>query len=231
MIERHPLLLAHRGARREAPENSLAAFELALAHGCDGFEFDVRATADGRSILCHNATLFRRSIRRSTYARLVTVASKKRQPLRPEREIIACIEDVIERYAARAFLDIEVKVPGMEKAVVAALRRAPRSRLVVSSFLPEVVLELRRLEPQLPLGWICDRRRALPKWRELPCEVVIPHYRICDERLVAAIHQAERRVFVWTVNRQAAIMRFAKMGVDAIISDDTRLLGRAFHRI
>jgi len=120
----------------------------------------------------------------------------------------------------------------MEKAVVAALRRAPRSsRLVVSSFLPEVVLELRRLEPQLPLGWICDRRRALPKWRELPCEVVIPHYRICDEQLVAAIHQAERRVFVWTVNRQAAIMRFAKMGVDAIISDDTRLLGRTFHRI
>src|SRR5204862_6357988 len=128
LIERHRLLLAHLGARGEAPEHALPAFELALAHAGDGVAFRVLATADGRSILCHNATLFRRSIRRSTYARLVTVAPKKRQPPRPDCEIIACIEDVIERYAARAFLDIEVKVAGMEKAVVTALRRAPRSR-------------------------------------------------------------------------------------------------------
>ena len=231
MIDRRPLLLGHRGARREAPENSLAALELALAHGCDGFEFDVRATADGRSILCHDAMLFRRSIRRSAYSKLVTAGAKRRQPSRADREILPCLEDVVERFADRAFLDIEIKVPGMEKAVVDALRGAPRGRLVVSSFLSDVVLELRRLDRQLPLGWVCDRRYRLPKWRELPCEVVIPHYRICDERLVATIHQAGKRAFVWTVNRQAAMMRFASMGVDAIISDDTRLLSRAFHRI
>jgi hypothetical protein len=49
-IDRHPLLLGHRGARRAAPENTLAAFDLALQHGCDGFEFDVRRTLDGRSL-------------------------------------------------------------------------------------------------------------------------------------------------------------------------------------
>jgi glycerophosphoryl diester phosphodiesterase len=231
LIEKRPLLLGHRGARREAPENSLAALELALAHGCDGFEFDVRATADGRSILCHNPTLFRRSVRRSTYARLITAAARKRQPPRPDYEVIACLEDVVARFASRAFLDIEIKVEGVERAVVAALRSTPRNRLVVSSFLSEVVLELRSLDPQLPLGWICDRSRLLPKWRELPCETVIAHHRICDDALVAAIHEAGKRVFVWTVNRQSAMLRFARMGVDAIISDDTRRLGHVFHRL
>ncbi|MGC1220522.1 MAG: glycerophosphodiester phosphodiesterase, partial [Candidatus Sulfotelmatobacter sp.] len=53
-----PLLLGHRGARAEKsiPENTLASFDLTLAQGCDGFEFDVRLTADGHAVVCHDAT-------------------------------------------------------------------------------------------------------------------------------------------------------------------------------
>ena len=54
-----PLLLGHRGARasRQIAENTLASFELCLRHGCDGFEFDVRLSADGQAVICHNATV------------------------------------------------------------------------------------------------------------------------------------------------------------------------------
>ena len=49
-----PLLLGHRGAKSYAPENTIEAFELALQHGCDGFEFDVRFTADAQAVICHD---------------------------------------------------------------------------------------------------------------------------------------------------------------------------------
>ncbi len=62
MTAARPLLLGHRGARRAAPENTLEAFDLALAHGCDGFEFDVRMTRDGRCVICHDPRLRGREI-------------------------------------------------------------------------------------------------------------------------------------------------------------------------
>jgi glycerophosphoryl diester phosphodiesterase len=105
-----PLLLGHRGARRAASENTLAAFELALAHGCDGFEFDVRATADGVPVICHDPEVANLAIDRCSFAQLTA-----RRPDLPE------LNQVLERFASRAYLYIELKVGGLEDAVLAAL--------------------------------------------------------------------------------------------------------------
>src|SRR5688572_12760367 len=88
------LRLGHRGAARYAPENTIAAFELALKHGCDGFEFDVRRTGDGRAVICHDRGLRGLVLARSSYSELVAIA--------PE---LPLLEQVLERFAARAFLD------------------------------------------------------------------------------------------------------------------------------
>lgn len=234
---RRPLLLGHRGARNDAPENSLAAFDLALEHGCDGFEFDVRCTADRHLLVCHDPTFAGIEVAKETYESLCDKGGAKLLPkiLEGERGKLSaaflppCLEDVVERYAHRAFLDIELKVAGMERAVVALLRERPPQRdYVVSSFLPDVVRNIRWRDPAIPTGVICDQRSELARWPTLPVDVVIPKHSLVDGELVEEVHAAGRRLFAWTVNQERKMLRLAEWGVDAIISDDTRLLARAF---
>jgi glycerophosphoryl diester phosphodiesterase len=207
-----PLLLGHRGARvcRCAPENTIASFDLALEHGCDGFEFDVRGTADHSLVICHDPKVGRLTISRST---------------RPQLLSLPCLEDVVARYSRRAFLDIELKVKGLESAVLTKVRNQPPERgHVISSFLPDVVLELRARSALVPLGIICEKKSQLRKWRELPIDYVIAHTSLVDQTLVEEVHAAARKIFVWTVNDVKSMQRLAAWQVDAIISDDPKLL-------
>lgn len=209
------ILLGHRGARNEAPENTFQAFDLALAHGCHGFEFDVRCTADGRSILSHDPEFLGCKIEHSDHADLQS------------RGQVHCLEETLARYAASAWLDIELKVPGLEEATIAALEQSPPQRgYIVSSFLPAVVMRLRALRPDLRTGWIVDSRFHLIHWTRLPIDALIPHHQLATEKLIRDAQDAGKEVYVWTVNEEREMRRFAGLGVDAIISDDTQLLGR-----
>lgn len=208
-----PLLLGHRGARRYAPENTLPAFGLALEHGCDGFEFDVRLTADGRSIICHDPKLAGMDVARNTYTDIYP------------RTGAPCLEHVLARFASRAFLDIELKVAGLEDAVLACLQENPANRgYVVSSFYPDVVKAV--AGRGLVTGFICDTQRELARWTGLPGEYVIPHHKLVSAQLVQEIHAGGRKVFVWTVNDERQMRRLTEWGVEGIISDDTALLAR-----
>jgi glycerophosphoryl diester phosphodiesterase len=208
-----PLLLGHRGARatRFIPENTLASFDLALEHGCDGFEFDVRQTADGRCVICHDPEIHGVEIARAGTGDLGD---------------LPVLEQVLARYRDRAFLDIEIKVPGIENAVIQCLRTHPPLRdYVISSFLPKVLLKFRELDADVPLGLICETNAQLAAWHRLPVQFVIPHFTLADVNVFSALHAAGRKLFTWTVNLQEEILRFKAMGVDGIISDDTEMLG------
>jgi glycerophosphoryl diester phosphodiesterase len=212
----HPLLLGHRGTRVSdaVGENTLAAFDLALRLGCDGFEFDVRRTACGRAVICHDEK-----------AEGIRIAAASCGQL----ESLPCLEDVLSRYAASAFLDIELKVPGLESDVLLALREHPPERgYVVSSFLPEVLLELRVRSAEVALGFICDRKETVDRWQELPVEYVIPKHALITSKLVQAVHRADKTMLTWTVNEKKTMLRLAGWGVDGVISDDPQLLVQTF---
>jgi glycerophosphoryl diester phosphodiesterase len=215
-VPAHLLLLGHRGARRYAPENTLAAFDLALDHGADGFEFDVRCTRDRQMIIVHDPKLNRLALRRHTLAQL-------QQSCRQPAETPPCLEEVLDRYRNR-FLNIEVKVRGIEPVVAAAVRRVRPKHYFVSSFLPSVVRRLHALDSSLALGTLAQTRWQLRRWRLLPVSYVVPHYRLLTRRLVEKLHAAGRKVVTWTVNDPRQMLRAADLGVDAIISDDTKLL-------
>lgn len=209
------LLLGHRGARaaRTIPENTLASFDLALTHGCDGFEFDVRRTADGRALICHDPKL-----------QEVEIATAGPDVLTDVCEL----DEVLARYRNSAFLDIELKVTGLENRVLHSLRaQSPRRGFVVSSFLPEVLLALRKLDAHLPLGLICETKAQLAGWTSLPVQFAIPHYTLMSIDVAQELRSAGRKVFVWTVNRKEDMLRFQEMGVDGIISDDTKTLAES----
>jgi glycerophosphoryl diester phosphodiesterase len=210
-----PLLLGHRGARAssEVPENTPAAFELCLRHGCDGFEFDVRKSSDGVPVICHDPVYRGLHIERTPAAQLS----------------LPTLDQVLEKFSARAFLDIELKVSGLGGLLIAALRQYPPTRgYVVSSFLPEVLEAAHALDASVPLGFICDERSALPLWHDLPVDWFIPQSPLVDQELVEECHSAAKKVMVWTVNRAAKMLQLASWDVDALISDDTKLLADTF---
>jgi glycerophosphoryl diester phosphodiesterase len=207
-----PLLLGHRGARavKAIPENTIASFDQALADGCDGFEFDVRLTGDGEAVVCHDADSLGVEIARAGVEELPGL------PL---------LKDVFARYQDRAFLDVELKVAGLERITVDLVHQHSfRRGFVISSFLPEVLLAVRAQDSAVPLGLICETKAELGRWREFPVEYVIPHQKLVGPAMIRELKAAGKRILAWTVNSAAEMRRFAEAGVDGIISDDTRLL-------
>jgi glycerophosphoryl diester phosphodiesterase len=229
-IGRELLLIGHRGARRYAPENTIEAFELALDHGCNGIEFDVRCTADACAVICHDPRLKRLEVSRSTHSSLIERNSS-----------LPVLEDVVEQFGSRTFLYIELKAGGLEEKVVRVLRdNPPDFGFVVASFLPEVVRDVHECTlgsgegdgaPDhdcrgIPLGIICRDRNQLAHWHVLPVDYVMPHYPLVSRTLVEELHAGGKRVLVWTVNRERDMRRMAEFGVDGILSDDTLLLAQ-----
>jgi len=229
MAER-PLLLGHRGARKYAPENTLPAFQLALDHGCDGFEFDVRLTSDRQPVICHDPKFCGVSIASNTYEKLRGAGSRKTKSINKLEEALA--------FGKCAFLNMELKTERVEEILIELLRQYSAEKgLIVSSFQPSVITKLHELRVEFPLGIICETRRQLAKSKELPVQAVMVERSLVDQKLVDEIRNTPLKpkeglngapdppqIFVWTVNRAREMKRFADLGVDGIISDDTKLL-------
>jgi len=213
-----PLLLGHRGARatKSIHENTIASFEASLSSGCDGFEFDVRLTGDGRAVICHDAQIKGQPV-------ALADASQLRD--------LPTLDDVLRQFSTTAFLDIELKVNGLEQKVCeAVLATNPLKGYVVSSFQSGILKTLHAIDTELPIGLIADQQSELSAWRGLPIQFVIPHWSLVTKELVDEIHEAGKEVFAWTVNEAQLLLRFAEWGVDALISDDTALLAATFRQ-
>ncbi len=209
-----PLLLGHRGARafRDIPENTLASFELCLQHGCDGFEFDVRLAGDGQAVVCHEATIGGMEISQTPSAEL----------------LVPTLEDVLRQFGGQAFLDIELKVAGLERLTLGALRKDPPQKgYVISSFLPGILSTIHELDSSVPLGLICETAQQLRGWRQTSAEWVIPRFDLTDQELIEEVKLAGKKIMVWTVNRSDLMREFSAWRVDGVISDETESLVRA----
>lgn len=210
-----PLLLGHCGARRYAPENSPEAFRLALAHGCDGFEFDVRLSCDGQPVVCHDPKYAGMEIARAS-------AEEIRRRLQ-----LPTLSQILDEFASLAFLNVEIKVIGGERAVLALLEEhRPQNGCVVSSFLPEVLQGLREYHSPWPLGLICETEAQLTGGRSTPIQAVMLHLNLVTPYLVRQLQRADKQVFAWTVNDRNRMREIAGYGADGIISDDTLLLAK-----
>ena len=231
----YPLWIAHRGAGKLAPENTLAAFRVGASYGYRAFECDVKLSADGVPFLLHDATLPRTTSGEgdageqtwSQLSRLDTGAWHGRTYVGeppPTLEAIAryCLAN---GYA----LDIEIKPsPGREaetgKEVAAAAARlwadAPVAPLL-SSFNAAALEAARQARPLLPRAYLFD---ALPSdWyeraRALDCVAVVSHYALMDASVADRLHAAGMRALVYTVNDPAEVLRLRRLQIDGIITD------------
>ena len=180
------LVVAHRGASADAPENSIEAFEQAIELGADMIEFDVRRDPDGILVVSHD-------------------------PL--PQPGTATLEQVVAVCAGRIALDVELKEPGLEADT---LRLVSSTDFVVTSFLPDVVAETKRLRPNVRAGLLLGRETTtIPD--PAPADFLAPHFALLDR-------VAPGDLFVWTVNDEAMLEPlFADSRVAAVITDDPAL--------
>ena len=221
-----PLVIAHRGASAEAPENTLAAFDRALALGVDGIELDVRLTRDGVPVVHHDATLSRLAGRR---ARIDRLTQAELQAARGRGEPIPSLEEVLRHTRGRAIVQIEIKegVP-VAPVVRAVVEARAAGAVILASFDAALVEAARRHAPRLPRMLISPGGTAaglIAAAAALDAAgVSLDHRAIRSPALVEALQAARRRVWCWTVNDATAMLRLASWGVDAILSDNPALL-------
>ncbi len=231
----YPARIAHRGAGKRAPENTLAAIRVGMAHGYRMFEFDVKLGADGSLFLLHDDSLERTTDGRGAVAGqnwqwLAGLDAGSWHSRAFAGEPIPRFEWV-ERLlrANRLRADIEIKpIPGTETetgaAVAAYCQRAWADEAVpplLTSFSDAALAGARATAPQLPRGLLIHQHS--PDWleraRALGCVAVGFNEILVDAALVEAAHAARLRVMVYTVNRLARVRSLERQGVDCIITD------------
>jgi glycerophosphoryl diester phosphodiesterase len=231
-----PLWIAHRGAGKLAPENTLAAFRTGAAHGWRAFECDVKLSRDGVPFLLHDDSLDRTTNRSGLaaefdWAELSRLDAGSWHSRAFAGEPLASLEAVA-RFVLRNghALNVELKPnPGQEwdtgHAVgLACLDLWRDSRLpppLLSSFKPESLHGARQGAPALPRALLLDT--LWPGWfdrvRELECVAVVTHHPLMDAALVEQLHGAGLRALCYTVNQPADARRLLGLGVDGLISD------------
>jgi glycerophosphoryl diester phosphodiesterase len=230
-----PLWIAHRGAGRLAPENTLAAFRVGASHGYRAFECDVKLSADGVPFLLHDATLDRTTPERGvagerTWSELSRLDAGSWHSRAYAGEPIPSLA-AIARYVRRNgfALNVEIKpTPGLEHATGVEVGRAARELWhgadrppLFSSFRPDALLGAREAAPGIPRALLVDTlwNGWFEMARSLDCVAVVANYGLMDAALVAQLHGAGLRALCYTVNDPAPASQLVAMGIDGLITD------------
>jgi glycerophosphoryl diester phosphodiesterase len=230
-----PLWIAHRGAGKLAPENTLAAFRLGAQHGYCAFECDAKLSADGVPFLLHDATLERTSNAQGVagdkpWAELSRVDAGSWHSRTYAGEPIPTLDNIAAFcHANDHALNIEIKpTPGADRHTGEVVAREA-ARLwsgratppLMSSFEPEALEGARAGAPQLPRALLIDT--LVEGWFELAhrlgCVAVVANYRLYSAEMVARLHAANLWALCYTVNDESSARALLGMGLDGLITD------------
>lgn len=137
------------------------------------------------------------------------------------------LQDLFDHCGDRLFLDIGLTTTGMEPEILNATRqRDGRQNYVVSSSIPEVVMELKARSAVIQVGFVCKRAGDLAAWRQLPADYISVHHLLITRKLIRSVQGSARKIFAAGVNDAKSMLRLAGWGVDGIISNNARLLAK-----
>ena len=230
-----PRWIAHRGAGKLAPENTLAAFRVGAAHGYRAFECDVKLSADGVPFLLHDTTLDRTTPERGVagdrpWVELSRLDAGGWHSRAFAGEPIPSLESIARYVRRNGFaLNIEIKpTPGTEFATGVAVAEAclrlwdgAAAGPLLSSFRPEALQGARQGAPAVARALLVDT--LWPQWletaRALGCAAVVANYTLMSPALIDELHGAGLRALVYTVNDEAPAAQLIAAGIDGIITD------------
>jgi glycerophosphoryl diester phosphodiesterase len=231
----YPFWIAHRGAGKLAPENTLAAFRVGASHGYRAFECDVKLSADGVPFLLHDATLQRTTRERGvasqrSWNELSRIDAGGWHSRAFAGETIPSF-DAIASYCLRNghALNVEIKpTPGADAETgrvvaheAARLWANVPIKPLLSSFQPDSLAAAQAAQPSLPRALLLDKLPAgwLEQAQALGCVAVVANYGVLDAAVIARAHVAGLRVLTYTVNDPATAKWLVDRGIDGIITD------------
>lgn len=234
-----PVIFAHRGASAHAPENTLAAFELALAQNADAIELDVKLSADGRAIVIHDPTVDRTT---GSHARVKDLSFQQLRLLdaggffseKYQGEKIPALEEVFEAVGKRTFINVELtnyttpRDALVETVCMLVKKFGLQKRVLFSSFFASNLSKARAYLPEVPTGLLAFHG-FLGAWARSfgfnfgGYQALHPYLKDVSSQQVQRVHRLNRRIHVWTVNAADDMRRLFHWGVDAIFTDDPQL--------
>ncbi|MFX1595852.1 MAG: glycerophosphodiester phosphodiesterase [Promethearchaeota archaeon] len=220
-------IIGHRGAYSEAPENTLKGFKKAIELGADFIEFDVHQSQDGALVVIHNVDILRRmGINRS-------INQMKLEELQKldlgEGERVPELWEVIKLAKGKIKLLCEIKAKGITEKIINLLRdEEVIDSTIIQSFLIDVLLKVRKIEPQLKLAAIVPfNENYIPEWNKrkqliqdvifLNFPIIVTRFKNIDKEFLEYSHEHNLKVFAYTFNTKKTMKRFIEMGVDGII--------------
>ena len=234
-----PIIFAHRGASAHAPENTLAAFELAVVQGADGIELDVKLSADGHVIVIHDPLVDRTTgahgrVKDLSLVELRALGAGSFFSEKFSAEKIPMLEEVFEAVGKRTFINVELtnyNTPRdhlVESVCMLVKRFNLQKRVMFSSFYALNLAKAHSYLPEVPCGllafsgllgaWARSFGFAFGKYAALH-----PNLKDVTPQQVQRVHRLKGRVHVWTVNLEADMRRLFGWDVDAIFTDDPLL--------
>ncbi len=239
---KRPLLISHRGAHREAPENSRPGFEIALGYGVDGIETDVQLTRDGIPVLFHDVTTYRITGRRKrissyTYEELKTFNLGKEGA----REKIPTLAEALELFGSRTSLLIEIKSRKHDRlsnrsqeltdkviAEIVGLRTSIQAKIRILSFDPDVLERTNRFAPQLKCvlnanggdSWCvtCGDLMGNRVSMEFLSALCLERKELSPE-VVKWVHDRGMEMLTYCCNTRPQVELALALGVDGIMTD------------
>ena len=233
-----PLVLAHRGANKVAPQNTLPAFQKALDFNADGLETDVHLSLDGHIVICHNYTIDETSngtgrVDEMTLCQLKSYDFGSYFSDEFKGVTLPTLPELLDLTKSMKLINIEIKPPQKDcdlvKKVVEAIHEyGIVENSIVSCFDPECIRLVKEIDKNVKTGLLYEDDKlgneimtfGVAKYcKQLNADAAHPHRKLITEAEVIDLHNLGIAVNPWTVNKEEEIVRFTQWGCDALISD------------
>jgi glycerophosphoryl diester phosphodiesterase len=224
-IQRFTMLrVGHRGARAYEPENTLRSFKKALEIGVNAIELDVRRTKDNQLVVIHDADVKRTTNGKGIVSELTLDEIKEFSTAKDEK--IPTLKEALNFLDSKVKILLELKEEGIEEQVLAAIReKGLQKKIIIVSFLEEVLRKIRESEKEVETGLIyVKHKNPLKTALDLKANYLLPLYRFTHTANVQKAHENGLKVIVWTINNPEEVAEYMKKGVDGIASDKPDIL-------
>ncbi len=241
-----PAIIAHRGASAYAPENTLAAFKLALQQGADAIELDAKLSADGNIAVIHDQTIDRTTpakgrVKDHIMAELHKMDAGSHFDIAFQGEPIPSLEEVFKAIGQLTYINVELtnysspfdELPSRVADLVKQTKLT--QRVIFSSFNSIALMRIHKLLPEAPLGFLTPPgktgallRNTFGRW--IQYQSLHPELSDATPKRIQDTHKMGRKIFVYTVNREEDIQRLFEAGVDGIFTDDPILARNVLER-
>lgn len=227
------IVYGHRGAKGEAPENTLPGFSHAYRHGIRHFELDLVLSKDDQPVLVHDLSVDRTtshkgSVSSYTAAQLAAMDARRNGRSWPWPTGIPTLEHLLDQFDNIEHLQLEVKKDSRQRLTTLSnrlteiiQRRDLYQTAAITSSDVWFLKQIRRRDKNIRIGLVADRKfpRPLNMTGRLSCEYLCVNWKLCSSALVERAHQRGMHVSTWTVNRIHDMLQLEEMGVDSIITD------------